>query len=73
MPEPITRRIATVRGLRVLRGSDLAALDEVECKRFNKAVRRNLGKFPGDFMFTLTAAKVGAWRSPLATSNDQIP
>lgn len=44
-PEAITLRIATVRGARVLLDSDLAALYEVETKRFNEAVRRNLAKF----------------------------
>jgi hypothetical protein len=66
-PEAITLRIATVRGQRVLLDSDLAALYEVETKRFNEAVRRNLAKFPADFMFQLTADEWAALRSQFAT------
>jgi hypothetical protein len=68
-PEAITLRIATVRGQRVLLDSDLAALYEVETKRFNEAVRRNLAKFPADFMFQLTADEWAALRSQFATLN----
>lgn len=68
-PEAITLRIATARGHRVLLDSDLAALYEVETKRFNEAVRRNLAKFPADFMFQLTADEWAALRSQFATLN----
>lgn len=67
VPEAITLRIATVRGQRVLLDSDLAALYEVETKRFNEAVRRNLAKFPPDFMFQLSAAEWSDLRSQTAT------
>ena len=66
-PEAITLRIATVRGQRVLLDSDLAALYEVETKRFNGAVRRNLAKLPADFMFQLTADEWAALGSQFAT------
>lgn len=66
-PEAITLRIATVRGQRVLLDADLAALYEVETKRFNEAVRRNLTKFPADFMFQLDAEEWAALRSQFAT------
>lgn len=66
-PDAITLRIATVRGQRVLLDSDPAALYEVETKRFNEAVRRNLAKFPADFMFQLTADEWAALRSQFAT------
>jgi hypothetical protein len=46
-PEAIGLRIANVRGARVLLDADLAALYEVETKRFNEAVRRNLAQVPG--------------------------
>jgi ORF6N domain len=65
--EAITLRIATVRGQRVLLNSDLAALNEVETKHFNEAVRRNLAKFPADLMFQLTADERAALRSESAT------
>jgi hypothetical protein len=70
-PEAITLRIVTVRGQRVIVDADLAALYGVETKRFNEAVKRNLAKFPTDFMLTLTAEEFGALRSQFATSNDQ--
>jgi hypothetical protein len=56
-----------VRGQRVLLDSDLAALYEVETKRFNEAVRRNLAKFPADFMFQLAAEEWAGLRSQFAT------
>ena len=68
-PEAITLRIATARGQRVILDSDLAALYEVETKRFNEAVRRNLAKFPADFMFQLIAEEWAALRSQSATLN----
>jgi ORF6N domain len=72
-PEAITLRIATVRGQRVIVDADLAALYDVPTKRFNEAVKRNLAKFPADFMFTLTAEEFEALRSQFATSNEQNP
>jgi hypothetical protein len=72
-PEAITLRIAAVRGQRVIVDADLAALYGVETKRFNEAVKRNLAKFPADFMFTLTAEEFGALRSQFATSNEARP
>jgi hypothetical protein len=68
-PEAITLRIATVRGQRVILDSDLAALYEVETKRFNETVKRNLAKFPADFMFALTQQEWAALRSQFATLN----
>ena len=49
--------------------SDLAALYEVETKRLNEAVKRNLERFPAAFMFQLTADEVDVLRSQIATSN----
>jgi len=53
--------------------ADLAALYGVPTKRFNEAVKRNLVKFPADFMFTLSAEEFAALRSQVAKSNDQAP
>jgi len=50
----IQNRIYVIRGKRVMLDSDLAYLYEVETKRLNEAVKRNLGRFPNDFMFQLT-------------------
>lgn len=67
--EAITLRIITMRGQRVIVDADLAALYDVPTKRFNEAVKRNEGKFPADFMFTLTDAEFADLRSQFATSN----
>lgn len=68
---PLAPRIATVRGQRVVIDADLAQLYGVETKRFNEAVKRNLNKFPPDFMFVLTAQESAALRSQFATSNSK--
>lgn len=65
----IETRILVLRNQRVILDADLAALYDVPTKRFNEAVKRNLAKFPADFMFTLTAEEFAALRSQFATSN----
>ena len=65
----ITRTILVLRGQRVLLDAELAALYGVTTKRLNEQVRRNLDRFPADFMFQLTAAEATALRSQFATSN----
>lgn len=47
---------------------DLAMLYEVETKMFNRAVKRNLKRFPSDFMFQLTAAEADVLRYQIGTS-----
>ena len=65
--EVIAERIFIVRGQKVILDTDLAALYEVPTKQFNQAVKRNLAKFPADFMFALTAAEWEALRSQFVT------
>ena len=72
-PEAITLRISTIRGHRVIADNDLAALYGVETKRFNEAVKRNLIRFPPDFMFQLSADEFDTLRSQFATSNSPSP
>jgi phage regulator Rha-like protein len=67
--ESIASRIITIRGLRVMLDSDLAALYEAPTKRFNEAVKRNANRFPNDFMFQLTQDEWDALRSQFATLN----
>ena len=50
----IERRIYLIRGQKVMLSSDLAELYQVETFNLNKAVKRNLDRFPEDFMFQLT-------------------
>lgn len=52
--QEINNKIYTIRGLKVMLDSDLAILYEITTGNFNKAVSRNLDRFPTDFMFELT-------------------
>ena len=52
--QSIQNRIYEIRGIRVLLDRDLAVLYETEAKALNQAVKRNLKRFPKDFMFRLT-------------------
>jgi len=65
----IERAILLVRGQRVLIDRDLAALYGVETKNLNRAVRRNLDRFPADFMFQLTADEAANLRCQIGTSS----
>lgn len=56
----LERRIHLVRGKRVMLDSDLADVYGVPTKRLNEQVRRNLGRFPEDFMFQLTRGEAAA-------------
>lgn len=49
----IQSKIFELRGYKVMLDSDLAELYETETKRLKEAVRRNIGRFPADFMFEL--------------------
>jgi hypothetical protein len=52
--ELIQQKIYEVRGQKVMLDFDLAALYQVETKALNQGVKRNLLRFPGDFMFRLS-------------------
>lgn len=69
--ERIAQTIFVIRGQKVLLDADLAALYGVPTKRFNEQVRRNLARFPADFMFQLTEEEFAALRSHFATSNEK--
>jgi phage regulator Rha-like protein len=53
----ITNRIYEIRGQRIMLDRDLAFLYETETKALNLAVKRNMARFPSDFMFQLTKAE----------------
>lgn len=57
-PETIAGRILLIRGQKVMLDADLAELYGVSTKALNQAVKRNLPRFPEDFMFRLDAAEV---------------
>lgn len=67
--ELIRSRILTIRGVQVMLDRDLAELYGVPTKRLNEQVKRNIGRFPSNFMFRLSAQELADWRSQIATSN----
>jgi hypothetical protein len=58
----IQNRIYEIRGERVMLDRDLSALYEVEVRVLNQAVKRNIKRFPKDFMFQLTKEEFEALR-----------
>jgi len=64
----IGSRIVVLRGQRVMIDSDLAALYEVQTKVLVQAVKRNIARFPGDFMFQLSGEEFESLRSQFVTS-----
>lgn len=65
----IERSILLIRGQKVLLDSDLAELYRVETKVLNQAIKRNLARFPADFMFALTQNEFIALKSQFVTSS----
>ncbi len=65
----IQSKIHTLRGQRVMLDFDLAALYKVETKRLKEAVRRNIERFPDDFMFELSTKEFKILRTQFATSS----
>ena len=66
--ENITALIYLIRGKKVMLDRDLAALYGVETKRLKEQVKRNIERFPEDFMFELSKSEFANWRSQFATS-----
>ena len=67
--EHVAQQIRLIRGHRVMLDRDLAALYGVETGALNRAVKRNRGRFPDDFMFQVTAQEADALRCQFGTSN----
>jgi hypothetical protein len=68
----ISSHILTLRGKQVMLDRDLAELYQVETKRLNEQVKRNIDRFPEDFMFQLNERELKNWKSQFATSNKEI-
>ena len=66
--QSIQNRIYELRGERVMLDRDLAALYEVETKSLNLSVKRNIKRFPEDFMFQLTKEEFNSLRFQIETS-----
>ena len=65
----IQSKIYEIRGERVMLDRDIAALYNVETKVLNQAVKRNIKRFPEDFMFQLSKSEFQIWKSQIVTSN----
>jgi hypothetical protein len=68
--ERIASRIYLIRGEKVMLDNDLAELYGVQTKNLNKAVKRNLRRFPEDFMFQLTGDEAKSLRFQIGTSKN---
>ena len=64
--------IQVIRGQQVMLDRDLAELYGVETRRLNEQVKRNIERFPEDFMFQLTKEEFENWKSQFATSNSIV-
>jgi len=67
--QDIQNKIYTIRGMQVMVDRDLAELYGVQTKVFNQAVKRNISRFPDDFMFQLSKEEFENWKSQIVTSN----
>ena len=67
--ERIEKAILLIRGQKVILDRDLAELYGVETRALKQAVKRNIKRFPSDFMFELTKEEFENWRSQFVTSN----
>ena len=66
----IQNRIYEIRGLKVMLDSDLAKLYEIETGALNRAVKRNIDRFPDFFMFQLTENELNSLRCQFGISKD---
>lgn len=66
---PIQNKIFDIRGQKVMLDRDLAQLYGVETRVLNQAVRRNIERFPDDFMFQLSNDEFEDWKSQIVMSN----
>lgn len=69
--ETISNKIYFIRNQKVMLDRDLALLYGIETKRLKEQVKRNINRFPKDFMFELTKVEFENWRSQFATSNSE--
>jgi S-adenosylmethionine synthetase len=67
--ETISDKIYIIRNQKVMLDRDLAKLYSIETKRLKEQVKRNISRFPEDFMFELSKEEFANWRSQIATSN----
>lgn len=66
-PQQIENKIYEIRHQHVMLDFDLAEMYQIETKRLKEAVRRNIDRFPNDFMFELTEDEYASLRTQIAT------
>ena len=69
--EVVISKIYYIREQKVMLDSDLAELYNVETRVLNQQVKRNIDRFPDDFMFELTKEELENWRYQFGTSNKE--
>ena len=67
--ELIQSKIYEIRGQKVMLDRDLAEMYGVETRTLNQAVKRNIDRFPVDFMFQLTDEETKIWKSQIVITN----
>ena len=67
--EVVMSKIYLIRGQKVMLDRDLSELYGVETKQLKRQVKRNIERFPEDFMFELNAEEFQNWRRQFGTSN----
>lgn len=70
--QTIQDKIYSIRNTQVMVDRDLAELYGVETRRLNEQVKRNIQRFPQEFMFQLTTEEFENWKSQIATTNKEI-
>jgi len=70
--EKISGKIYLIREQKVMLDRDIAELYEVETKQLKRAVKRNIDRFPKDFMFELTKNELESWRYQFGTSKGEL-
>lgn len=65
----IQSKIYVIRGMKVMLDRDLADLYDVETRTLNQKVKRNIRRFPPDFMFQMTKEDIEEWKSQIVISN----
>jgi len=67
--ENVINKIYHIRGKKVMLDRDLAEMYSVETSQLKRQVKRNINRFPEDFMFEMTKNELENWRSQIGISN----
>ena len=70
--DDIRSKVYIIRGQQVMLDKDLAEIYGYEVKKLNQQVKRNIERFPEDFMFQLATSEIESVRSQIVTSRNQF-